>query len=332
MDDSLPARRRGLAALRRWLASPTGKRVQQAISIGLSAIILVILFRAVAAIGWRQIIAVVPTGPLFWLLFLGSYLLQPLTDWLIYRPWWGLDWRANAIFLKKRVMNEALFSYSGDTYLMVRATGILGLPFDPAAPTAQLQGRGDGPGVDPRTHPLAAVKDVAITSGLAGNLTTLLMLVLALALGGDAVLDASIDPDVLRRIVIGFAIIVALSVAILFFRGKVMSLSVRNNLRAFWWHLFRVLTAHALIVATWVVALPAIPVSTWVLLGALRMVIGRMPLPSKELLFAAITVSLAGPASVAVAALMAAQGALYLLCHVLAWFAATAIEASGPGR
>ena len=49
---------------------------------------------------------------------------------------------------------------------------------------------------------------------------------------------------------------------------------------------------HFLLVATWFVALPLIGVGTWLVLGALRLVIGRMPVPNKELLFAALAVSL----------------------------------------
>ena len=86
------------------------------------------------------------------------------------------------------------------------------------------------------------------------------------------------------------------------------------------------LGAHVLITASWIVALPQIDIDTWILLGALRMVIGRLPLPNKELLFAAIAVSLTGDASVEVAALMAAQGALHLVFHGVAWLAASAIE------
>jgi len=55
-----------------------------------------------------------------------------------------------------------------------------------------------------------------------------------------------------------------------------------------------------------------------------------MPIPNKELLFAALAVALTGDASIEVAALMAAQGALHLIFHGLAWTAASAIEATAP--
>lgn len=317
-------------SLAAWFESPAGMRLKRWASFALSALVLLILVRAIFDIGWRQIIDVLPISPLFWLLFAGSYLLQPVMDFVIYARWWPLGWHDMAVFLKKRVMNEALFSYSGETYLLVRATELLGIAFDPKAPPKRLLGRGDTPGLDPRSSPFAAVKDVNIMSGLAGNLTTLLMLIIALSIGRDSVLSKTLDPSLVRNIVIGFSFLIPLSLSIIIFRGRVMSIPTRENMPVFWLHLFRVLVAHLLIVGSWIVALPEVAIATWILLGALRMVIGRMPLPNKELLFAALAVSLTGEASVQVAALMAAQGALHLVFHGLSWLAGSALEAAAP--
>jgi hypothetical protein len=309
-----------------WADSPAGKRIQRGFSALLSVLILYLLADAIAQVGWRNVLGALPASLLFWLFFVGAYLLPPLTDWWIYRRWWGLGWPTTAVFLKMRVMNEALFSYSGHTYLLVWAANRMEIEFDPAKPPARILGRGDGPGADPATSPFAAVKDMAITSGLAGNLATLLMLIAALALGGDVVLDETIDPSTMKILLWSFGAMILLNVGILAFRGKVMSLPVSANLFAFRWHLFRVLAAHILLVGSWVVALPHIAFGTWFLLGALRMVIGRMPVPNKELLFAAIAVSLTGDAAVDVAALMAAQGALHLVFHAVSWGVASVIE------
>ncbi len=313
-----------------WAGSPNGKRLQRAFSALLSILILGLLADAIAQVGWRNVIGALPANPLFWLLFIGAYVLPPLVDWRIYRHWWSLGWGSMAVFLKMRVMNEALFSYSGHTYLLVWAANRMGIEFDPDKPPARIMGRGEGPGVDPSTSPFAAVKDMAITSGLAGNLATLVMLVAAVLLGGEAVLDDTVDPATMKILLWSFAAMILLNVGILAFRGKVMSLPVRENLFAFRWHLFRVLLAHMALVGSWVVALPHIAFGTWFLLGALRMVIGRMPVPNKELLFAAIAVSLTGDAAADVAALMAAQGALHLVFHAVSWVAAAAIERALP--
>jgi hypothetical protein len=221
-----------------------------------------------------------------------------------------------------RVMNDALFSYSGHTYMLVWAARHLGIEFDPKAAAPNILGRGNGPGVDPAASPFAAVKDMAITSGLAGNFATLMILGLALTMDGSTALGAALDPRTMRILLWSFAAMVFLNLAIVLLRGRVMSLPPRENFRALCWHLFRVVAIQALLVGSWAVALPGFAAETWFLLGALRMVIGRMPLPNKDILFAAMAVSLTGDLSVQVAALMAAQGGLVLLFHAVAWGAA----------
>jgi hypothetical protein len=319
-----------LAAAKAWFDGPAGRRAQQWGSLVLSLLILFLLVRSIAAVGWREVLAALPANPLFWLVFVAAYLWPPVNEFLIYRRWWPMGLDGFAVMLKMRVMNEALFSYSGNTYLLVWATNRLGIRFDPKAPPPKLLGRGDGPGVDPRTSPFAAVKDNAITSGIAGVFATLVFLLIALAMGGDAVVGQAIDGGVIRTMVLAFGAMILLNLGILLFRGRIMSLPVKENVRCFFMHLARVVGNQLLFIASWIIALPIIGVETWILLGALRMVITRMPVPNQQVLFAAIAVALTGDASVQVAALMAAQGALHLVFHGLAWAAASAMERRDP--
>lgn len=315
-----------------WANSPVATGVRKGFNGLLSLVILLLLVRAIAQVGWDQVIAVLPASLAFWLLFAASYLLQPLTEWVVYRRWWQCAWRDLGIFLRVRVMNDALFSYSGHTYLLVWAARRMGIQFNPSGPREKIFGRGDGPGVDPARNPFAAVKDMAITSGLAGNFATLVLLLLALSMDGASVLGAALDPRTLRILLWSFVGLIALNLGILAFRHRIMSLPAGENLFAFRWHLFRVLAAQALLVGSWAVALPGIGFQNWFLLGALRMVIMRMPIPNKEILFAALAVSLVEDASIEVAALMAAQGALQLVFHAISWAVAAALEAVGSGK
>ena len=332
-DSQLLARLTGLASrLQTWADSPLASRIRKGFNGLLSLLILLLLARAIAQVGWDQVIAVIPASLLFWLLFVGSYLLHPLVDWYIYRYWWKFGWRDLGVFLRMRVMNDALFSYSGHTYLLVWAARRMGIQFDPDGPRQRIFGRGDGPGVDPAANPFAAVKDMAITSGLAGNFATLVLLLLALSMDGASVLSAALDPRTLHVLLWSFVGLIVLNIGILAFRGQVMSLPVKENLFSFRWHLFRVLAVQALLVGSWAVALPGIGFQNWFLLGALRMVIMRMPVPNKEILFAALAVSLVEDASLEVAALMAAQGALQLVFHAVSWAAAVALEATAARK
>ena len=320
------------AAFGQWFSTPAGMRVKRIGTILLSVVIILILVRSIADIGWQEVLHALPASPAFWLAYLASYFIQPVVDFLIYRRWWVFGWKGIAVFLKKRVMNESLIAYSGETYLMAWAAKLLDFEFDPNAKQAPILGRDGGEGLDPREHPLAAIKDVNITSGLAGNLVTLLMLLVALAMGGDEVLSDTLDPDMMRRLSIGFAMLVLLSLSILGFRNRVFSLPTRENLWSGWMHFGRVSAQHVLFTLSWIIALPMIPLDVWILLGALRLVIMRLPVPNKEILFAAIAVSLTGSMGVHVQALMAAQGALHLVMHAFSWAVGTAIEETEPGK
>lgn len=311
--------------VRGWTGSPLGQRLGRWFNLLLSALILLLLARAIADVGWQQVIDVLPANPVFWLLLIAGYLLPPLVEWHIYRRWWGFGPSAIGVFLKMRVMNDALFSYSGHTYLLVWASKYLGFAFDPENPP-RILGRGGGDGVNPAENPVAAVKDMAITSGLAGNLATLVLLAIALSLESASTLGAALDPRTTTILLWSFGAMIVLNLGIVAFRNNVMTLPVRENMFAFGWHMVRVLAVQALLVASWAVALPGIPAETWFLLGALRMVIMRMPVPNKEVLFAAIAVSLAGDTAQDVAALMAAQGALHLVFHAIAWGVSAALD------
>jgi len=320
---------RRIEAARSWTGSPSGRLAGQIISALLSLFIVALLVRAINDVGWSSLIAVLPTSPLaataFWLFFIGQYLTQPIFDWLIFRPWWRLTTPDIAIFLRKHALNETLFAYAGEGWLLAWAARRSGVAFDPARPPS-IAGRGDGDGIAPGESPFADIKDVAITSGLAGNLFTLAMLILAVAMGAANALGSTLDPALLRQGGLGFSALVALNILILFNRGRLFSLPTSANIRSFGLHLARVSTAHALLVASWLVALPLVGISAWLLLGALRLVIARLPLPNKQLLFAAAAVSLANQSAPAVAALMAAQGALTLAAHTLSWFAAEILD------
>ncbi|MBB6226295.1 hypothetical protein FHS79_000449 [Polymorphobacter multimanifer] len=316
--------------LRDWSHTAAGRRTGQFISIALSGLIILLLVRAIQRIGWTNLITVLPDAPLavlaFWLCFAGQYLIQPVADWMIFRRWWKLRFADLAIFLRKHALNETLFAYAGEGWLLAWAARRQGLEFDPDNPPS-IAGRGTGPGTPPGENPFADVKDVAITSGLAGNLFTLVMLLLAIAMGAASALGGSIEPSLLRQAGIGFSVLVVLNIVILFNRGRLFTLPFVANVRSFAWHFGRVSVGHALLVGSWIAALPLVGVEAWVLLGALRLVVARLPLPNKQLLFATTAAALVGEAAPAVAALMAAQGVLTLAGHALSWLAAGAIDA-----
>jgi len=304
--DSLEARRQRLAIA--VVLPPAGRKL---LSILLSLSILAYLAHAVSDIGWGEVWDVLPSNPLFYVLVAMSYMATPVAEYIIFRRWWPLTPVALAIFSKKRVLNEAIFGYSGDAYLFIWAREKLGAR-------------------DVEAGPLAAVKDVAITSALAGNAATLLMLGLALSMGGGPAVEQAFSGGAMKSVGLGFGFVISVSFFILLFSRKVLSLSARENTIVFFLHCARLMIGSALLLLAWFVALPDVAVGTWIVLGALRMVVTRLPfLPNKELLFAAIGVSLTGAAAPEVAALMAAAGALHMLGHVLSYAGASFAESRG---
>ena len=278
---------------------------QKCLSFALTAAIIAYLAQALGHIGWDEVVRVLPRTPLFYLLVACSYLALPLMDFIIFRRWWPITMRAFASILRKRVLNDAVLGHSGDAYFFLWARRRFA--------AQQL-----------RVQPLAAVKDVAIMSALAGNVATLIMLALAFLLGGGTVVQDAFSGDAMRYVGIGFAFVISISLAILLFNRQVLSLPRRENLTTFLLHCLRLALTSLLLILAWTIALPQIAIGTWIILEALRLVVTRLPfLPNKELLFAAIGVSLTGDAAPAVAALMAAAGALYLLAHILCYAGAT---------
>ena len=319
----IPALKHAAATARAWAGTPAARRLKLLASLALSGAILWLLVRTLVAVPAGDREAALAAGPLSWGLFVLSYALQPLIDWQMFRSWWRLRLADIAAFLRRRVLNEAVVNYAGDAWFSLWASRRLG--FDMAVEAREMAGRGEGAGRGPRGSPLAAIKDAAVTSSLAGNLFTLLNLAAMLALGGAAYLAHAIDPVMLERIGLGFAVLLGISVAVLTNRSRVFSLAVRFNLSTFALHLARMFACHVALLASWAVAVPGIAVGNWAMLGALRLLITRLPLPNKEVLFAALAAGLAGGQSQAIAALMAVQGAAWLACHAVAWGIALAV-------
>ena len=269
---------------------------QRWLGIALSVATAALLVQQVSEIGWRKVWAVLPDAPLFYLLFAASYLTLPVSELVIFRRLWALPWRSFRLFLRKRVMNEALLGYSGEAYLYFWARRRPHL----------------------RVPALAAVKDVSITSALAGNVATLgLVLALIPFLGGLTHLIA-IDTVLARQLFGGVLFVTGVSFALVLFRGRVLSLPASDNVATFFIHLIRLLLGAALLCAAWIVALPQVHWTVWLALGALRLVVSRLPfVPNKDLLFATIAVMLAGSADSSIAALLAACAALTLVGHAI---------------
>lgn len=265
---------------------PTGERI---IGTILSLIVVGAAIYQARSLDFAMILGLVPTSLTFWALFVVSYLVGPATDWFIFHRLWGVGGSAFGALTRKLIYNEMLVGYLGEIYFYGWARHNLKFV----------------------TTPFGAVKDVAVLSAVAGNVTTLAFLAVAFPFVALLPLQEHVTA-------IGFslAFVVGTSLAVLLWRRSLFSLERRELNMVFAAHLFRILATTVLSAALWHIVLPDVALGWWLLLVTIRLLISRLPfVPNKDVVFAGIAVLALG--QVEIAALMALMAGLILAAHVL---------------
>jgi hypothetical protein len=221
------------------------------------------------------ILALVPTSLTFWSLFAFSYLIGPASDWLIFHRLWGIGANAFGALVRKLIYNELLVGYLGEVYFYGWARQNLHLV----------------------TAPFGAVKDVAVLSAIAGNVTTLVFL---------AVAFPKLLPlhDHTTAIALSLAFVIGTSLAVMLLRRSLFSLQRKELNMIFAVHLFRILATTVLSAALWHLVLPDVELGWWLILVTIRLLISRLPF-------------LALGGAVEMSALMALMAGLTLSAHML---------------
>lgn len=254
-----------------------------------SAVLILALLGSVVRLHPAGIEAMLPTRPVFWGVFAACYLVLPASEWLIYRRLWRIPPLGLLPLLRKRVSNEVLFGYSGELYLYAwsrRHANMVAAPF-------------------------GAIKDVAILSAIVGNLFTLALVAISYPFVGSLGLGAY-GHDILAAV----AILLLGSLAAMGLRRRVFSLARDDRRFIAAVHAARLLVTTALTALLWHLVLPGVALRWWLVLAALSLVVGRLPLvTNKDLVFAGIAVVLVGRQA-AMADLLAMMAALVLAAHV----------------
>lgn len=266
------------------------RRWQKWLSAAISLALLAAIVEQLDRVGLAQLRADVPEAPLFWLAFVGYYFALPASEWLIYRRLWRLPAAGFAALLRKLVSNEVLMGYSGELAFYGWARARSGLT----------------------SAPFGAIKDVSVTSALAGNIATLAMIVIAWPYLGNLHLPIS------RNELAGsVSAVLAITATIGLLKGRIFSLPGSQLRFIFTVHLARIATATTLSAVLWHIGLPGVALSTWVMLAALQLLVTRLPLvPNKDLVFAAMTLLLVGGDS-RIGPLMALIATLVLAAHLM---------------
>lgn len=260
------------------------------ISGGLSLLLVGGLANALLSGGLAGLSDAIPSNPLFYLVFLAIYAVQPVADFIIFHRLWGLPLSGLVPILRKMVANEILLGYSGEAYFYAWARMRLKMV----------------------TTPFAAIKDVSILSAVVGNVVTLALLGLA-----TPFVYSLLPVEHVKPILASVAFILTLSLAILFFRGRLFSLPGRDLRWVFGVHLLRTIVYTALLALCWHLALPTVELGLWMLLVTGRQLVARLPLvPNKDIVFANLALLLVGN-DATVTRLLALTVAMTLLCHVV---------------
>ncbi|MBN2971126.1 hypothetical protein JW805_03735 [Roseomonas aeriglobus] len=234
--------------------------------------------------------AMMPTGVGFWLAFALCYAISPLSEWVIFRKLWTLPANGIVPLFRKLVCNELLLGYLGEMYF-----------YSWARRHARIT-----------TAPFGAIKDVSILSAIAGNVFTLLLVIIAAPL--FARLNVGMETT---HFVTSVVVILVSSLVIFFFRGRLFSLPGRDLAFVAAIHTVRIVVAIGLSAYLWHEIVPAVALSWWLLLGTIRQILSRLPLmPNKDVVFAGVVTVLVGAHGPIVDAI-ALVAALSLATHLI---------------
>jgi hypothetical protein len=297
---------------RRFSSSRGGRRVlwggRQVLTLGIAGY----LVYRMSVIGWTDIWQSLPRTPWFYVVFLGIYLTIPVFNALAF----GLIWGRGVLgllpaMLKKRVYDKDVLDRSGDVYVY-------------------FWGRTHVDRTDREL--LHHVKDNAIASAVASTLLAVLLLAGGLSLG-YVPLPAAIADHGWAYGGAGVVVLLLLGAAGVRFRRTVFLLPARMLGLLFVVHLARVLVQKTLLLVEWSVALPTIGLEVWIVFLAVQIVTSRIPLlPSRDLIFMAAGIELAGAVAVpkaAIAGLLGVHSVLDKALNLAVFAGVTAWERRG---
>lgn len=274
-----------------------GKRIIKILRGIFLTLILSYLGYKLYYIGWHSVWHYLPTSPLFYGIFMVLYFSLPLTDLFIYRLIWSFDMIRNIpVFIKKRVLNKDVLSYSGEVYFFTWVRKTLNHSDREVA---------------------EAVRDVNITSAAASTSVTIILLTFYALKGRINLYDIIGHPDI-RYFIIGGFIILLIIPLVLRFRKYIFTMPLSRALIIYSMHFTRLLIGQVLQIFLWAIAMPSISLETWFTYAAVSVLVSRIPFPSnKNLLFLGVGVELATRLQIPEAAMFGLLGTIVALDKLL---------------
>lgn len=233
-------------------------------------------------IGGEAVWENLPAQPLFYFLFVLMFLSAPVAQLIIYRLTWQFDiWRHLGVFVKKRILNSEVIGYSGEVYLFSWARKHIDLPEIRIGET---------------------IRDYNILSALASTSLALLFLSIYLFIGKAQIRDlvGNTSPLYIGLAVIALLIVVPLVIR---FRRYIFSTPLKLALTVFGIYFFRLFIGLVLQVGMWEVTIPEVPLATWITYTAVSILISRIPVSNKKLIFVGVGVELSASLGIPEAAM-----------------------------
>lgn len=296
-----------------WLSRRWVKLALKAIQFLLVTGVVIYLISRISEIGWREVRRSLPASIWFYVLFGVMYFAVPVSELVSYRQMgWRIGfWRTLPMFVRKRIYNYAVMSYSGEAYMFLWAKKHLG-----------LGGR----------ELVSMVKDNNLLSGLASNSFTLLLVATFFATGQlDTITRAS--PDAGSYVAATVLTGVLMVLVVLGLNRRIMSTPFPVAARVTGIHAARVVAILLLQTAQWAVVFPHEPLGTWLLFLTAQMVLTRLPfLPNQDLMTVGLALSLThyvDAPEAAVAGMFLVSGALFQAVN-LGFFLLTSFGTYAP--
>ena len=251
------------------------------------------LIMRISDIGWQDVIHSLPSTPWFYVFFLGMYFAFPIGEWMAYRRLWGAAVKSRFdVFLRMRIYNYAVVSYSGEAYLALWGSNNLS---------------------QSKRRTLATIKDSNILSALSSNALTLILLTLFFSTGQLELITGA-DPAYSGYVAIAFGLSAVLFPLAILLRGKIFHAESKALQAVFSIHLLRLAAVVGFQIAQWIVVMPHVGIETWLLFLTAQYVLTRIPfLPNADLLFAGMGLALLSyvdASQATLAGLFVASGAL----------------------
>ena len=263
-------------------------------------------------IGIARVWSELPRAPAFYLVYWAGFMILPISERLIFaRIWSDTPPVPIPVLLRKRVLNQVVFGYSGDIWFFWWASRHLGVP---------------------ERQVLAGVKDSTLLSGVAAAAVTLILVGWFSLVGSGWILVRAMGDYRAFFIALGLVILFVAPVA-LRFRRQIFWVGGGTALFVLAVHFLRIAMVQGVEVAIWSIVLPQVPFATWLLFLAVQVLIRQLPIvPNRDLLFVAFILEFAPASGVDPAALRAMILTIYLIYQLFNYFALLATTAMPTAR